>query len=152
MIIYIDMDGVIADFSSWMKSHIPDIDEDMWRGTDKPWNVMKENYKEVYLNLKPLHLLSHANYMYNNLEHVKFLTAIPHSWWDTHEGEIAKLNKTTWLNQHINNFKDEDVIFTAGAKDKVKYANESSVLYDDREDTIQAWNAAGGIGIHVKGI
>ena len=146
------MDGVIADFASWMKKHIPDIDENMWKGTNRPWKVMEENYKEVYLNLEPLHLLSYANHMYNNLENVKFLTAIPHSWWDTNEGEIARRNKTTWLEKHIDNFCYDDVIFTPGAKDKIKYVQPNAVLYDDREDTIQAWNAAGGIGIHVKGI
>jgi|TARA_B110000908_G_C10231739_1_gene440983 hypothetical protein len=151
MMIYIDMDGVIANFSGWMKQHIPDLDESMWKGTGRPWKVMKENYKDVYLNLEPLHLLSYANHMYNNLERVKFLTAIPHSWWDTQEGEQAMINKRLWLERYIDNFSYEDVIFTAGAKDKIKYVEENAVLYDDRQDTIDAWNEAGGTGIHVKG-
>lgn len=152
MKIYIDMDGVIADFHSWMKSYIPDIDESMWKGSGGPWKVMEENYKEVYLNFKPLHLLSHMDHLYNHLDDVKFLTALPHSWWDTPKGEIAKLNKTAWLTKHINNFNENDVIFSCGANDKIKYVEPNAVLYDDREDTIEKWNAAGGIGILVKGV
>ena len=34
------------------------------------------------------------------------------------------------------------------AKDKQDFANENSILIDDREDTIERWNNAGGIGIH----
>ena len=114
-------------------------------------NVFLIKFKDVYLNLEPLHLLSYANHMYNNLERVKFLTAIPHSWWDTQEGEQAMINKRLWLERYIDNFSYEDVIFTAGAKDKIKYVEENAVLYDDRQDTIDAWNEAGGTGIHVKG-
>ena len=152
MKIYIDMDGVIADFHGWMKFHIPNIDENMWRNTNIPWQVMNDNYQVCYLNLEPLHLLEHMNYLYNSLDDVKFLTAIPTDWWDNHKGEIAKLNKTLWLEKYINNFNDDDVIFSRGAHDKIQYAEPGAVLYDDREDTISAWNHAGGIGIHVKGL
>ena len=152
MKVYIDMDGVIADFHSWMKSYIPDINESMWKESNRPWKIMEENYKEVYLNLEPLHFLDYANYLYSNLDDVKFLTAIPHSWWDTSKGEIAKLNKTEWLNKYINNFNEEDVIFSKGAGDKLRYVERGAVLYDDRTDTVEKWNAAGGIGILVKGV
>ena len=152
MKIYIDMDGVIADFHGWMKSHVPDITEDMWRNTNIPWDVMNDNYRECYLDLEPLHLLGHANYLYNSLPNVKFLTAIPTDWWMDYKGDIAMLNKTMWLERYINNFEDEDVLFTPGAGGKIKYAEQGAVLYDDREDTIRSWNEAGGIGIHVKGM
>ena len=148
--IYIDMDGVIADFEGWMKTHIPDINESMWK-TSRPWKVMEDNYKDVYLDLKPLHLLEHMSHLYNSLDNVKFLTAIPHAWWDTPKGSYAKLNKTEWLQKHINNFNINDVIFTAGAMQKIQYVEPGAVLYDDREDTIEAWNKAGGTGILVRG-
>lgn len=151
MKIYIDLDGVIADFHGWIKQHIPDINEDMWRNTDIPWKFLNENYKIVYRDLKPLHLLPQMNYLYNHLDNVKFLTALPNEFWDNEKGNIAKQNKTYWLKKHITNFNSNDVIFTPTAKAKIKYAEHNAVLYDDRQDTIQAWNNAGGIGILVKG-
>lgn len=151
MKIYIDMDGVIADFQGWIKQHIPDINEDMWRNSDIPWKFMSDNYTECYLTLNHLHFLQYADYLYNNLNDVKFLTALPKEWWDNTKGEIAMLNKTTWLENHINNFNADDVIFTPGASAKLKYAGFGTVLYDDREDTIHAWNKTGGIGVLVKG-
>jgi hypothetical protein len=36
----------------------------------------------------------------------------------------------------------------ASARNKPNYSKRNSILIDDRKDTIDAWNAAGGIGIH----
>jgi hypothetical protein len=33
-------------------------------------------------------------------------------------------------------------------EDKPNYSKRNSILIDDRQDTIDAWNAGGGIGIH----
>ena len=112
---------------------------------------MSENYTKCYLNLDKLPFLEYADYLYNNLDDVKFLTALPKDWWDDSKGQIAMMNKTAWLENHINNFNQDDVIFTPSARAKLKYAGAGTVLYDDREDTIKSWNETGGIGILVKG-
>jgi len=51
--------------------------------------------------------------------------------------------KTEWVQQLPNLRK----LYFASAKNKVKFARPNAILIDDREDTIDAWNAAGGIGI-----
>ena len=152
MTVYIDMDGVIADFESWIKTILPDITEDDWRYSKGPWEVMDDNSDIVYRDLAPLHLLSHMNYLYNNLDNVVFLSAIPYQWCGTDKWDKAISNKLHWLNNNIENFKSTDAIFTKGASDKLNYLIPGDVLYDDREDTITKWNAAGGIGINVKGL
>ena len=38
-------------------------------------------------------------------------------------------------------------IYFAAAKNKAKFSHQNNILIDDRKDTIDAWNAKGGIGI-----
>lgn len=152
MTIFIDMDGVITDFRGWITTYLPDLTEDDWRYTAEPWDVMTENIDVCYLEQEPLHLLEHFNYLYNNLPNVKFLSAIPKSWFDDEEKKyISTTNKLKWLALHIDNFKEEDAIFTRGAAGKVQYCNPGDVLYDDRKDTCETWCHRGGIGICVEG-
>lgn len=151
MMIYIDMDGVIADFEGWITSVLPEVTEDDWRYNDSPWKVLDENIETVYRDLKPLHLLPYINYMYNSLDNVKFLSAVPKKWAGSDFWDKAVANKRTWLLKHIDNFQVRDAIFTKGAGDKINYMKPGDVLYDDRQDTIDTWNEAGGLGIHVKG-
>jgi len=51
--------------------------------------------------------------------------------------------KTEWV-QRLPNLRK---LYFASAKNKVKFARPDSILIDDRKDTIDAWNAAGGVGI-----
>ena len=151
MMIYVDMDGVITDFKGWVENYLPDMKESDWH-TSAPYKVMDEHIHECYANQDTLHLIRHMNFLYNNLYNVKFLTAIPWSWYDDEEKRyIATNNKISWLAKHIDNFNAEDVIISRGAKGKINYCNPGDVLYDDRKDTIKAWGEAGGIGIHVEG-
>lgn len=149
--IYVDMDGVIADFEGWIKTFIPDITEEDWKNTRKPWVVLEENYMTAYRDLQPLDLISHFNNLYNNVENVVFLTALPSGWYETEKWEIGCHNKRAWLADHIDNFRFNDVIFTKTAREKIDYVKPRHVLYDDREDTLKHWRDNGGIGIHVKG-
>mgnify|MGYP000042805701 CR=1 FL=1 len=151
MTIYVDMDGVIADFESWIMSILPDITEDDWRYNDGPWNVMADNVDIIYRNLKPLHLLPHFNNLYQVHGDVKFLSAIPTQWFGTEKWDKAVNNKVSWLLNHIDDFLVSDAIFTKGASDKINYMKPGDILYDDRQDTVDAWTKAGGVGIHVKG-
>lgn len=154
MITYIDMDGVIADFRTWMQQYIPDIQEEHWKkvthGSD-PWKVMDDNVDEIYRDFGTLDLLPMMNQMYNHLPNTKFLSAIPRRWHGTPSWDIAKENKLTWLEKHIDNFVREDAIFAKGSGDKVNYLKPGDVLYDDLEGNIKKWNREGGIGIHVEG-
>jgi hypothetical protein len=59
---------------------------------------------------------------------------------DNNESMQGKLE---W-GQRLSNMRK---MYFASAKNKVKFARPDSILIDDRKDTIDAWNAAGGIGI-----
>ena len=54
--------------------------------------------------------------------------------------------KLDWV-QRLPNMRK---IYFAAAKNKAKFAGPNKILIDDRQDTIDAWNANGGIGILYK--
>lgn len=149
---YVDMDGVIADFKSWI-SQFGTYTEADWKNStlgNNPWEIMDKNFATCYLDLAPLDLLPKFNELYN-LGNVKFLTALPSMWYNTNKWQIAKDNKTKWLLTHISNFRMNDIIVTNGARDKIQYCIPGDTLYDDRLDTINLWNSTGGNGIHIVG-
>ena len=54
--------------------------------------------------------------------------------------------KLDWVKRLPNMRK----IYFAAAKNKAKFAGPNNILIDDRKDTIDSWNAKGGIGILYK--
>jgi hypothetical protein len=54
--------------------------------------------------------------------------------------------KLDWVKRLPNMRK----VYFAAAKNKAKFAGPNKILIDDRQDTIDSWNANGGIGIHYK--
>jgi hypothetical protein len=56
----------------------------------------------------------------------------------------SKQGKKEWV-ERLDGMKK---IYFKPAKFKAEYAGKNRILIDDREDTIDKWNANGGIGIH----
>jgi len=59
----------------------------------------------------------------------------------------SRLGKQLWAKKHLN--PKPRVIFAYSA-DKQRYANENSILIDDKKSNINEWRAAGGIAFRVK--
>ena len=57
---------------------------------------------------------------------------------------VSRLGKRKWRDSNLPGVK----IKMASAKNKANYSKRNAILIDDRQDTIDAWNAGGGIGIH----
>jgi hypothetical protein len=57
----------------------------------------------------------------------------------------SRLGKKMWVRENLS---PQPKVHFRRAKDKHDLANENSILIDDREDTIERWRGAGGIGIH----
>ena len=64
------------------------------------------------------------------------------------KSETSRIGKRMWVK---DNHPDTKLVL-AQAYNKKNYADENSILIDDREDTIGRWNAAGGTGIVYKSI
>ena len=62
--------------------------------------------------------------------------------------ENSRENKTIWINRNLNPKPSEIIITSRKEKHAVQLDGTSNILIDDRPDKIQAWTAAGGIGIH----
>ena len=53
--------------------------------------------------------------------------------------------KRAWAEEHLSGMKN---IYFRPAKFKADFSGKNRILIDDRADTIESWNAKGGIGIH----
>ncbi len=133
--IFLDMDGVIADFDKGV-SHIFGQSPDSVIASLGNMNFWKQlnDIDHFWLYLKPM---SDSGELWNYIKSydVTLLTT-PVSFVKT-----CKQDKKAWAEKYLGNI---DVIFSAH---KEKYAEPNTILIDDREDNIRKFNEAGGIGI-----
>ena len=59
----------------------------------------------------------------------------------------SRLGKQLWAK---NNLNPKPKVIMAYSKDKQRYANENSILIDDKKSNIEEWIAAGGIAFRVR--
>jgi 5'(3')-deoxyribonucleotidase len=147
MIVYLDMDGVLADFDRYMIdvfgvpfNHISKMSEDRWA-------LISDRCQDLYSHLQPMpdaEILVDGvlKLCDSNGYSVGVLTAIPKY------GRIpnAEQHKREWL---LDRWPNLLYNFNIGpyAIDKQKHARPGHVLIDDSHLNIPQWNAAGGIGI-----
>lgn len=143
--IFLDMDGVLADFDSKSIELIGKRLRD-FPDSASGWLAMNE-HQNIY---RILDKMTDADELvdgvfklvkqYNST--VAVLTAIPKF------GKIidAKRHKLQWLNEHFPTLLYD---FNIGpwAQDKYKHCNRGDVLIDDSELNIPQWQNAGGHGI-----
>jgi len=154
-VVYFDLDGVLADFE---KSHDVIMAGTPYEGVDtnrqskyltglalEAKNYMWEevnNHENFYGTLE---VLSEGMEIFNEIKkeyNVKILSAVPKC-----IPEKAKAQKEEWCKRHLGDI--EVIVVCRGPKcEKVDVTN--SFLIDDREDNIEKWNKAGGIGYLYK--
>jgi len=144
MIIYLDMDDVVADWHSaaqeflkmrWNKDHERIPQED--------WDRIKHNSR-FYLDL-PLKEGAHdlvdwcKSYASRNPgTDVRFLTALPHDY----SMPWAAQDKVWWANRH---FPGIPVFVGPFSHDKWRHAKKGDILIDDRTSNCSEWISAGGV-------
>jgi hypothetical protein len=126
--IYIDIDGVLADLNSFIRSHKLDINN-----KEKFFKYMIE-YKAFRL-LKPLphdYLIDYLKDVKNVIPNLKVSIL----------GSIGREDNTPliddklyWLENNIN-FKFDEIIFVPRKEVKQIYADKKSVLIDDTESNV----------------
>jgi len=147
--IYLDVDGVLADFESWVYSVDPTFTKEDWMKKGRVTQVMIDNYETCFRNSARTIYFDHLKKLYDdNLGNVKLLTAVG-DWWPTKEmRERAEYNKLVWA--YNNEFNRTDLIIVSRASDKIPFCRgPEDVLYDDRRPTIEAWIEKGGSGIYI---
>ena len=145
-IIYLDLDGVLANFEGWSADVIgPDWKHEINEVPE--WGRYKE-YPRLYRDLPPM---DGAREFYEQCvrytgdrNQVEILTALPNR--ARHHFPEAALDKTEWSSKYIH--KNVRVHFGPMAKDKQLHVRCClDVLIDDMQINIDQWKQAGGIGI-----
>ena len=140
--IYVDMDGVLADFFGvWTKmvgvknwKEVKDVDSAL---------DMIRNQKDFWINLP---LTSNATKLLNSIKKVKGNYTILSS--PLPDDPNSEPQKREWVKKMLSSFAPKRVIIT---HNKSAYAKQPdgtpNILIDDYGDNISKWESAGGVGI-----
>lgn len=147
-IIYLDMDGVLADFEG---KCVELVGPEWVKEINQPgWGALNQ-FPDLYSLLDPmsdaLELYKGCVELIGDKNRVQCLTALPNRARDFFPN--AAKHKIDWVHNHID--PSLRVHFGPFAKDKqyhVKHAHD--VLIDDMYINIKQWRAAGGIGVEHK--
>jgi PAS domain-containing protein len=149
--VYLDMDGVIADFDQRFRdlSGMEPRDFENKYGKKAFWNLIDEENKIKFWVGIPEMPGAKALVDYVKKYNFELLTS-------PSAKKQSYLGKILWVRNHIGSvFPSKPRINFKKAKEKhlVKpQLTKTDILIDDREDTIERWNAAGGTGIVYKNI
>lgn len=136
MTIYLDLDGVLADFdkSAGYQMGTDNIYkyEFVW-GTKKFWDKINED-PEFFRNLEPTPDCWDLLGAVGHLEPI-ILTALPSS-----NGADVDRQKREWVEENLGRYK----VITCLTKDKPNYCKPGDILIDDRATNRDAWIKKGG--------
>ena len=136
--VYLDLDGVLADFYSAV--------EDIPKPIERPqWKEVKKRFPNLYfeLDVMPSAFLLFRSLMAIGKEPM-ILTAIPKRirWPE------SVSQKREWVRYYFGT--STQVFFGPFAQDKQYFCNPGDVLIDDMEINTQQWENRGGIGVLYK--
>ena len=137
--IFVDMDGVLADFVQGVQG------PKYLNGplTDHLYDDNKIELSNKGL-FKDLPLMPGMKDLINAVKDTGVYWEILTCTGELNRKKVAQ-DKTTWIREHV----DPGVVITCTFKgeQKAAYAKPGSILIDDRPRNIKAWTDAGGIGI-----
>lgn len=146
--IYLDMDGVVADFDRIVQSVLGRDSRVDQRYPESEWGKLRE-HQRIYRDLP---LCADANLLVNGVrslakEHglrVLFLTAVPKD----NDFPWAFTDKIEWAQRY---FPDIPVWFGPYSDDKQVRSQPDDILIDDRVSNITQWRDQGGYAILYQG-
>jgi hypothetical protein len=135
--IYCDMDGVLVDFEDgYERLTGKDIRGNHVKGDGDFWKPITDAGVKFWTGLK---WMSDGKELWNYIKgyNPELLSAPSRE-------ESSRIGKYVWVKRNLPGVK----LLLKKAERKQDYATPNSILIDDREDNIQRWKDAGGIGIH----
>jgi hypothetical protein len=141
--LYIDMDGVVADFDDFIKDYYPELPhQERFRKA-----VIEE---KVFENLSDMEGGNLLIYTVRKLKtkfsddemQINFLTSVGTK--DPELGAIVSEQKQKWLTSRGYTYKP---LFVTEKKYKATYAHINAILIDDREGCVEPFREAGGRAI-----
>lgn len=142
-LVYIDSDGVLADFSGYVMTHygktpgslVGQDKKDFWKWVQ----YHNDTVEPFFYNLPKMHDADRLiEYCRSKFKEVKILTATGHT--PIGVGQ----QKIDWYKKH---YSDLEVILVRKSSDKAQHAVSNRILIDDRVNSITPWIDAGGIGV-----
>jgi hypothetical protein len=132
--IYLDMDGVLTDFSSRFndlgKEKIENLRD---KNEELIWRIINSEGEKFWSQMKWMH---DGKELWNYVKDMDVRICSTPA-----RSQNSKTGKKIWCKRELGVV---EVILTAK---KEEYACKNCILIDDRKDNIDAWNKAGGIGI-----
>ena len=140
--IYCDMDGVLTDFESRFEhySGMSPKEYENKHGTSGFWNLIDVQVGVEFWAGMPW--MPRGQELWNFISPYK-----PDLLTSPSRDNNSRLGKNIWVKNRLN--PKPKVIF-AYSKDKQRYANENSILIDDKKSNINEWASKGGIALRVK--
>lgn len=146
--IYLDMDGVIADFTKGYKelNNMEPREAEKHKRFDHFFDEFIAAGKFANLDAMPdtNQLIVYLNHLYMNRS---VPTEILSSTASQDRFEEVSRQKILWLKKQGINFKHN---FVPGKRFKCQYATPDSIIIDDTQSVIDDWRKAGGIAIWHK--
>lgn len=150
--LYLDMDGVLADFNTAARRKLKASKEEaamaaqQGRWPEAQWRQLIED-EHFYRNLPKMpkadQMVELAKKFRDNLGwRLLVLTAIP----SKNDVPEAFYDKIEWMTEYYPGIR---VHFGPYSKDKYQHCNPGDILVDDRNDNVKSWAEAGGIPVHV---
>lgn len=137
--IYLDMDGVLADFIVGYKKHY--IDKNIDKVPTEELIADKKSFADVHL-YRDLPLFKDAKRLVKYVEtldvEIKVLTSV-----GKYSSKGNAIDKVIWLKKYFPKYASKFHYVTKSA-DKSNYAAPDALLIDDREKSTKPFKAAGG--------
>jgi len=142
--IYLDLDGVIADFSKRYKElyRIAPEEADKTKQFGQFFGQFIKSHQFATLDMMP-----DARALLNHLDTVGVPVEILSSTARQDSHDDISQQKHLWLEKNKISYPAN---FVPGKSLKYKFATPESIIIDDTQSVIDDWRKAGGIGIHHK--
>jgi 5'(3')-deoxyribonucleotidase len=145
--IYIDMDGVVADFDKFVSNllgrkigwGVYDLTAEEWRKISEIDNF----YYQLELIPESTTLVALCK-SFSTRFNVSFLTAIPRE----QAMPTSRDDKTRWLNKY---FPGIPINFGPFSRDKQNWCKPGDILIDDKPENVEQWVAKKGVAVHHTG-
>jgi len=140
--IYCDMDGVLTNFESRFEhfSGMHPQEYEKTHGVPAFWNLI-----DVKIGVRfwvGMDWMPQGQRLWDFISPYK-----PDLLTSPSRDNASRLGKQLWAK---NNLSPKPKVIMAYSKDKQRYANENSILIDDKKSNINEWAAKGGIAIRCK--